>query len=40
MKNNKREEVINNMLKLRESLSEGLKENNQEIENIGLMLLL
>ena len=35
MKNNKREEVINNMLKLRESLSEGLKENNQEIENIG-----
>ena len=35
MQDNKREEVINNMLKLRESLSEGLKENNQEIENIG-----
>ncbi len=35
MKENKREEVINNMLNLRASISEKLAERNQEVDNIG-----
>lgn len=35
MKDNKREEIINNMLQLRENLSEELSSKNQEIANIG-----
>lgn len=35
MKENKREEVINNMLGLRASISDKLAERNQEVDNIG-----
>ena len=35
MNNKKREEVISNMLKIKESLQEELRKNNQKIETIG-----
>lgn len=35
MNNKKREEVISNMLKIKESLQEELSKNNQKIETIG-----